>query len=286
MSDGSASDTPVSIREAARRLEVSALMIREMIHAGRLDAFRDNQGRWRLYLNDGQRGSIESAARSPPPSTEALLREEIEELAGELGERDQTVERLTALLAHQQDMLERYDKVSRGMAEQGAEAIRRSDALEGTLEHALSVLEQAIDRGEAATQDKAGTQAQLAHVVELLETAIDGSERALTARDQLEFSFVRSLDLLERSIGERSELQDTLARYDQMMERSLTVLQDAHAAREAAERRTSEREAQLDRALDLLDSVVGQAGTDAPSQRAERPGLLGRLWSRLTAKPT
>ena len=97
-------DAWLSLDEAAALWGVSRLRLREAIAVGTLAAQRDNRGAWRVL----GRAPVGSAAlRAPPEKLIEALFDEIEELSGALEERGQEVERLHALTARQQALIER-----------------------------------------------------------------------------------------------------------------------------------------------------------------------------------
>lgn len=101
-------DAWLSLEEAARRLGVSRLRLREAIAVGALAARRDNHGFWRVSLEGGPdaKRSV-GAARVPPQQLIELLFDEIEELTALLAERSDDVARLGAVVDRQQVLLDR-----------------------------------------------------------------------------------------------------------------------------------------------------------------------------------
>jgi len=97
-------DAWLSLDEAAALWGVSRLRLREAIAVGALAAQRDNRGAWRVL---GQAPVEFAALRAPPEKLIETLFDEIEELSGALEERGQEVERLHALTARQQALIER-----------------------------------------------------------------------------------------------------------------------------------------------------------------------------------
>src|SRR6187402_2646513 len=94
-------DTWLTLDEAAGRLAVSRLRLREAIAAGVFPARRDNRGFWQVLLGadlTGMNDRIE-AARLPAEALVDLLFDEIEETNLLLADRDESLERLNALAA-------------------------------------------------------------------------------------------------------------------------------------------------------------------------------------------
>jgi uncharacterized coiled-coil protein SlyX len=97
-------DAWLSLDEAAALWGVSRLRLREAIAVGALAAQRDNRGAWRVL---GPAPVDFATLRAPPEKLIEALFDEIEELSGALEERGQEVERLHALTARQQSLIER-----------------------------------------------------------------------------------------------------------------------------------------------------------------------------------
>jgi hypothetical protein len=125
------------LEEAAKRLQVSRLRLREGIAAGAIRAQRDNRGFWRITLAGGAE-SLRDRPRDAtidPAGLVELLFDEIEEINASLAERDAQVDRLSALLARHEALLERTLRLAESRSSRAADAERlerlatRSDAL-------------------------------------------------------------------------------------------------------------------------------------------------------------
>ena len=103
------SDTWLTLDEAAGRLGVSRLRLREAIAAGVFPARRDNRGFWQVLIGADLAGMNDrmEAARLPAEALVDLLFDEIEETNLLLADRDESLERLKALAARQQEMIAR-----------------------------------------------------------------------------------------------------------------------------------------------------------------------------------
>jgi excisionase family DNA binding protein len=147
-------DAWLSLDEAAARLGVARLRLREAIAAGVLRAQRDNRGFWRVQLEEGRELPREIAVVAPEKLIEALF-DEIEELTGALDERKSEVERLDAVASRQQALLDRALALAEASSEPSRDVERlaalnaRSQAL---VERSLASLEQR----EAALQQMSG----------------------------------------------------------------------------------------------------------------------------------
>jgi len=103
------SDGWLSLDDAAGRLGVSRLRLREAIAARAIEARRDNRGFWRVSLAADEAAARRriSHARVDPSQLVELLFDEIEEMSALLGERDAHVARMSRLVVRQQDLLDR-----------------------------------------------------------------------------------------------------------------------------------------------------------------------------------
>lgn len=103
------SDTWLSLDEAARRVGVSRMRMREAIAVGLCDARKDNHGVWRVALGAGiarLKTRIEQA-RVAPDALIDLLFDEIEEVNFLLADRDANIERMSVIVARQQEIIAR-----------------------------------------------------------------------------------------------------------------------------------------------------------------------------------
>lgn len=190
--------------EAAVRLGVSRLKLREAIAKGLVAARRDNEGRWRVDMALVPAGLAEAVASVPaaPEGLMAALFDEIEELSGDLEAAQGVSERLVVLAGGQAEALERVmgaleasvaardrfaDVAGRALAV-ADEAEARAAALQATTERALRLLERtttALDasRTEAAARDTviAGHGGQLDRLFALSEQALEAAGKARRA---------------------------------------------------------------------------------------------------------
>jgi excisionase family DNA binding protein len=125
MSDDS-SEAWLSLDEAAERLGVSRLRLREAIAANAIAARRDNRGFWRVSLADGARAAISrvNETRADPQQLVELLFDEIEDLNAAMSERAANEGRMAALIERQQTLLDRALSLAERAAELGVDAER------------------------------------------------------------------------------------------------------------------------------------------------------------------
>lgn len=190
-----------SLREAARALGIDPLLLRQLCHLGRVDAFRDNRDRWRVRLTDLTRAGVASADARPPVEP-LLMAEEIDELAAELDEAEAMASRLAALVVRHEDAAARFERIA-AEALAGRDAAR--DEASGLTEHlgrTLALLDRAVGEGQRAADSAVRLEAALGRALGLLENAA-GTHQAAEARasahaEQLE----RALALLDRAAAE------------------------------------------------------------------------------------
>ena len=157
-------DDWLSLDQAAERLGINRMRVREAIAAGVIGAHRDNRGFWRVSLAAGV-GDVKERMREirmNPTALVELLFDEIEELNADLAERDSSLERLHALTARQQDMLARALALAEKPENPGD--VKDHDRLADLNERSLRLLETAV--GKLADRD-----ADIAKLTSLLDRA-------------------------------------------------------------------------------------------------------------------
>lgn len=193
------------------------------------------------------------------------LHEELAGLRSRLVEHERTVTGLTSLVERQAGMMERYDAVIHSPRQHDGKTTA-GGPLDGVLDRALALLDQAVAGGERRASDVAALQAQLDRALQLLDQSLRNQE-AMAARAQDPSRAVSSATA-------SPAIEETLAKYDQMLERSLEALETAYRATQSSRQEVCERDRLLKRTLDLLESSV-ESGSGA--QR--RSGLFGRLFA-------
>lgn len=138
-------DDWLSLAEAAQRLGVNRIRVREAVAAGLIGARRDNRGFWRVSLaaDIGDVARRMRELRLQPDALVELLFDEIEELGADLAERDSSLERLHAVTARQQDMLARALSLAENAKDPGNPADH--ERLAGLNERSLRLLDRAFE---------------------------------------------------------------------------------------------------------------------------------------------
>jgi excisionase family DNA binding protein len=222
----SSSGAWLTLDEAAERLGVSRLRLRQAITANAIPAQRDNQRFWRLTLPDdlaAVRRSIESA-KVPSQGLIDLLFDEIEDLNALLGERAANEQRLAALAGHQQELLERAlslaENAGGGAAVDIGRVVQLNERSGHVLERSLASLEAKnaelatmtglMDRAlttvagldAEVTRGRAVTDKQQAFIERLFTLAQENLDRLLAAPRRGLFGRIRAR--VGRAPGERA----------------------------------------------------------------------------------
>jgi hypothetical protein len=180
------SENWISLEDAARRLGVSRLRIREAIAAEQLPARRDNRGFWQVSLdkNFDAKGRFESERLDPEALVE-LLFDEIEEVNLVLADREASLERLNAVASRQQEMIARMLSLAEGSPADGASADT----------HRLAEINDRMSKLiETALEKLASRDGDIVKLTGLLD-------RALTTIAGLESELQRQAGLAERQKG-------------------------------------------------------------------------------------
>lgn len=245
--------SPLSIHDAAQRLGLEPVVLRALVHAKRVPAFRDNQNRWRVRIDASVTEAIAKAPAADRTPSPAVLSEEIAELAALLKDQTTLVTSLKALLGRQDALVERFETVAQSALAERDNIQQQADALDANLRHSLDLLTRAIERGESLSEQQAALQGKLNRAVGLLEQSVSGQERIAGAAGQAASGFERSLDLLENASGQP---------------------------------KAEQLENQLNRALDLVDSMVAdKAQSSAPGGAEQKRGLFSGLRRLVGSRP-
>jgi excisionase family DNA binding protein len=174
------SDAWLSLDEVASRLGVTRLRVREAIAAGVLRARRDNRGFWRVTLDAPEEAAARMASlRVEPTQLVEILFDEVEEMTAALAERSADVNRLTALVDRQQELLERALR-----AAEGQQTPAPSERLAALNDRSQTLIDRALTELEARD-------AELSKVSGLLD-------RAMGAAAGLDAEVARQIEITQR----------------------------------------------------------------------------------------
>jgi methyl-accepting chemotaxis protein len=171
-------DSFLPLAEAALRLGLSRLKLREGIAKGVIPARRDNQGHWRVDLSalPGNLKAAINAAPALPADLMSALFDEIEELSADLDNANSLTERLATIAGTQADTLEKVtaaleartherdrmgDLAGRALAA-ADEAETRAARLQQTTDRAMALLDRAAGAIEGVQADMARIKADAA----------------------------------------------------------------------------------------------------------------------------
>jgi hypothetical protein len=183
------------LADAAARLGISRLKLREAIAKGVIPARRDNEGRLRADMSalpDDLVAAL-SARPAPPEALIEALFDEIEELTVERDTAEIGLERLVDLFDQQGDALDRVLAAAEARAAEvarlthlSAAALAAADAATGRAEAVQAVADRAIGLADRATAVLSAAQAAARADLDRLEDdlarktgALDGQARLL-----------------------------------------------------------------------------------------------------------
>jgi len=200
------------LAEAAARLGISRLKLREAIAKGVITARGDNEGRLRADMSglpDDLAGALSARAAPPEALIEALF-DEIEELTAERDAAEAGIERMSGLLDQQCAALERAATLAEARA---AEV----DRLGQVAAAALAAAEIAADRAEA--------------VQAVADRAVGLADRSTGALGATQAAARADHDRLEAALADKTAALDGQARLlDRLFSLSETALETAGRA--------------------------------------------------------
>ncbi len=265
--------TFLTVDEAAERLGLTRLRVREAVARGLLPARRDNEGMMRIDLPEGLRVAADADADLDPQAILTFLFDDIEELEVTLAaERAQTA-RLLALVERQDAALQQADTAlahQTGQLNQMSSLLDRalghleaSDTkaahLSGLTDRSLSALNAAVERAEMS-------QAQSEKLASLLDTAMSLAEDSQGVQPVADRAMALLGDALAKA--EAAQMQATRA------EAAATT---ATADLTATHQKLTDREAALDTALRLSERAAELADQQTtPRRKGFWAWVLGR----------
>ena len=238
----------LSVAEAAARLGLSRLKIREAAARGLLPAQRDNQGRLRVSLAGLTGAQLDLSGQGiDGAALMGLLFDEVEELYEALLIGEAEIEALKALAARQAQAL---DQAVERIEQDAAEKSRLVDLLARALDHleaqpgpqreqklarlserALQHLEATGEQLESAVAQSGRFDQLLARAVALAEASkAEGADKAAALGEAVE----RAMEILERALAAGGWLEEKLAAKDQEMKAQDRALAQALAVSERA----------------------------------------------------
>ena len=238
----------LSVAEAAARLGLSRLKIREAAARGLLPAQRDNQGQLRVSLAGLTGAQLDLSGQGiDGAALMGLLFDEVEELHEALLIGEAEIEALKALAARQAQAL---DQAAERIEQDAAEKSRLVDLLARALDHleaqpgpqreqklarlserALQHLETTGEQLESAVAQSGRFDQLLARAVALAEASkAEGADKAAALGEAVE----RAMVILERALAAGGWLEEKLAAKDQEMKAQDRALAQAISVSERA----------------------------------------------------
>lgn len=210
MSEDQAHDSFLTLAEAAARLGLSRLKLREIVAKGLLPARRDNQGWLRVDLTAAP-SDLAARAASLPAAPEALMSalfDEIEELSSDLDTSRAQTGQLAGMLEAQGAALDRAVAALEartaerdGFATVAARALSVAEEAEGRATALGSVTDRALSALDRTTQ---ALEAALAETRALKSQAAAHQEQITGQAGQLDRLFALSEQALEAAAKARS----------------------------------------------------------------------------------
>jgi len=251
----------LTVGEAAVRLGLSRMRIREAAASGALPSLRDNEGRLRIDLSGVARNGADVTPPSPdtdPKTLISLLFDEIEDLQADLAAGSARERQLSDLAKRQADALDRAgaaldddeeakqrlsDLLDRALQHLEADLSAR-ERLSGIADRATGLLEGTGDRLETSLAQSARFERLLARALEVAETAGQGG-----GDEALEGAVDKAIDLLDQATGRAEAAQVAGRQTEGMLERAL-------AAGERLEKEVADRDARIAEQAETVDSVL------------------------------
>ncbi|MEM6743374.1 MAG: hypothetical protein AAF676_06525 [Pseudomonadota bacterium] len=306
------------LAEAAARLGVSRLKLREAVAKGLIPSRKDNLGLRRVDLSAAPADIAAAAADvvTDPTALVAALFDEIEELHGELDDRTATVARFADLAGRQQDALE---AAAVALERSRSETARLAALLDRALDLASAVetrpSDPVSDRALALLEETTGaleeSRAEARRLSTLVAKAVDLAEKAATAAPAggeaggidgagLRNAAEKALRMLETTAAELERSRAETAKATDLLGRATAAAAalEAENARLGAEnaristenaRLIDENQAQnglISAQEGMVDKLfsLSESALEAAAQRRNAPkkGLMSRVFGRKT----
>jgi excisionase family DNA binding protein len=199
----------LTLAEAAERLGISRIKLREGIAKGVIAARRDNEGHWRVDLAalPGDLRRAVAGVTADPADLIGTLFDEIEELGADLARAQETTERLTALAGMQAEMLDRLTGLVEArtaerdrLGEIADQALAAAEEAGSRAAHLQATADRALGLLDRATGALDGVQGEIAR---LSAEAAEKDLRLAEHGSRLERLFALSEQALARAGGPR-----------------------------------------------------------------------------------
>lgn len=282
----------LSVAEAAERLGVSRVKIRDAAARGLIPSQRDNENRLRLDLSgstadalSGAGGAVDQAALMN------LLFDEIEELNDDLRAQAADVAAFQGIADRQATAL---DAAATRLEQDAREKAQLSDILERALQHLetgdgtgdsarlADVSERALTALEATGDRLESSLSQTARFDALLSRALDyaAAGKAADAGDAeaMGATAERAMALLDAAMTEAETGRQAVERTGDMLDRALQVGERLEGQIAERDREIEAKNATVEQVLEMSERAVALAAVDAPPppKRGFWQWLMGR----------
>lgn len=254
----------LTVAEAAERLGVSRIKVREAAACGLIPFKRDNENRLRLDISGVGKDALQGG-KVDQSALMNLLFDEIEDLSDDLRARSAEIDALSDIADRQADAL---DNAASQIERDAADKARLSDLLELTLSQNArfdALLERALEyaaAGKAAGESDARAMGDTAdRAMAMLDKAIGGAEKSRQATD-------RALQMLDVAVGGAEQSQQAVVRTGDMLDRALQAGERLEGEIARKDREIERKTATVEKVLEMSERAVALAGAnDAPPQR-------------------
>lgn len=270
----------LSVAEAAERLGLSRIRVREAAARGQIPCKRDNENRLRLDLSGLTADDLERGGdRVDESALMNLLFDEIEDLNDDLAARRAQADAMRCIADRQAEALEdAADRMERDVLEKA----RLSDLLERALAHLeagggvgenarlADVSERALSALEATGDRLEDSLSQTARFDALLERAMDYAAIGKTAGaedvDAMNATAERAMQLLDNAIAGAEANRETAQHAGDMLGRALQAGERLEQQVAERDREIATKTATVEKVLEMSERAVALAGVEKPTQ--------------------
>ncbi|KIN64079.1 hypothetical protein Z946_2966 [Sulfitobacter noctilucicola] len=291
--DPSASATGLhflSVEEAADKLGVSRIKVREAAERGLIPSKRDNENRLRLDLSDVNPKVLDKKGkRLTQARLMHVLFDEIEELHDVASAKAAEVEALRGIADRQADAL---DAAARRMDQDAFDKAQLSQMLDRALAHleaggedtarladvsgrALSALEATGAHLEDSLSQTARFDALVARALDYADAGKDADAKGTEA---MAATAQRAMNLLDASLAEAEESRHAVVRTGQMLDRALETGARMEERIAQRDREIEDKSATVTKVLEMSERAVALATPPdtMPKKRSFWQWLMGK----------
>lgn len=279
----------LTVGEAAKKLGVSRIKLRQAVACGLIPGRRDNEGSLRVDLSkiSGARAKdavLNGNTNVPPEEILDLLFDEVEDSQQNLDTSDVRIEALSSLVFRQGEALERADAA---LMESEANEEKLSALLDRSLAHleiqtasseklrdvsdrAFALLDDSGDRLEASLAQASQFEKLLERALMLVEAAgtADG-DRAQAMTDTAD----RAMHLLDRALADAEDSRGAVNIADDMLGRAIATGERLEGEVSSRDEIIRQQKTLVERIIAISERAVGLV----PKDRARKGGFFAWL---------